>query len=284
MNDLIQSKDKIIILVIAITVIILIGIILIYLSNNKDDSNYDLKIYFFNAGKADAILLSKNNHYIMIDTGEKSLSNDIINYFNNNDITKLDYLIITHFDKDHVGSASKIIDKIEIENVIQSNSPKESDYYTSYLESLSNKNITPITVEDDYKIKLDDLDINVNGPTIVYDSNESNNSSLIVSLIYNNNSFLFTGDIENARIKDFINDNTNTYDFIKLPYHGKYLKRLDDLLDNTKPKYGVMTCSNTEGCEEKTIEVLNNYNLKYYSTKNGSIIVLSDGNNIKINQ
>ena len=284
MNHLIQSKDKIIILVIAITVIILIGIILIYLSNNKDDSNYDLKIYFFNAGKADAILLSKNNHYIMIDTGEKSLSNDIINYFNNNDITKLDYLIITHFDKDHVGSASKIIDKIEIENVIQSNSPKESDYYTSYLESLSNKNITPITVEDDYKIKLDDLDINVNGPTIVYDSNESNNSSLIVSLIYNNNSFLFTGDIENARIKDFINDNTNTYDFIKLPYHGKYLKRLDDLLDNTKPKYGVMTCSNTEGCEEKTIEVLNNYNLKYYSTKNGSIIVLSDGNNIKINQ
>ena len=284
MNHLIQSKDKIIILVIAITVIILIGIILIYLSNNKDDSNYDLKIYFFNAGKADAILLSKNNHYIMIDTGEKSLSNDIINYFNNNDITKLDYLIITHFDKDHVGSASKIIDKIEIENVIQSNSPKESDYYTSYLESLSNKNITPITVEDDYKIKLDDLDINVNGPTIIYDSNESNNSSLIVSLIYNNNSFLFTGDIENARIKDFINDNTNTYDFIKLPYHGNYLKRLDDLLDNTKPKYGVMTCSNTEGCEEKTIEVLNNYNLKYYSTKNGSIIVLSDGNNIKINQ
>ena len=281
---MIQSKDKIIILVLAITFIILIGIIIIYLSNNKNNSNYNLKIYFFNAGKADAILISKNNHYIMIDTGEKSLSNEIINYFRNNNITKLDYLIITHFDKDHVGSASKIIDKIEIANVLQSNSPKDSDYYTSYIESLSNKNITPITVEDNYKIKLDDLDINVNGPNIIYDNDESNNSSLIVSLTYNKNSFLFTGDSENARIKDFIKDNTKTYDFIKIPYHGKYLKRLDDLLDNTKPKYGVMTCSNTEGCEAKTIDVLNKYNLNYYSTKNGSITILSNGDKIKIDQ
>ena len=43
------------------------------------------------------------------------------------------------------------------------------------------------------------------------------NSSLIVSVIYNNNSFLFMGDSENARIKDFISSNTKTYNFIKIP-------------------------------------------------------------------
>jgi len=92
------------------------------------------------------------------------------------------------------------------------------------------------------------------------------------------------GDAENARIKDFISNNTNTYDFLKVPYHGNYLKQLDNLLENTGSLYGVMTCSSSEGCEEETINVLQTHKVKYYSTKNGSISVFSNGTNIKIKQ
>ena len=263
---------------------LLIIILVIIFNISKSTNDYDFKIYFFNAGKADAIVLSKNNKYIMIDTGEESLSNEILKYFQNNNITKLDYLIITHFDKDHVGSASSVIDNIEIGQVLQSNVSKDSEYYTNYLNSLKNKNITPLTVQNNYEIALDGLNIIVNGPTTIYDNNESNNSSLIVSITYNDNNFLFMGDSENARIKDFISYNTDTYNFIKIPYHGNYLKRLDNLLDNIKPSYAVMTCSSDEGCEDETIDVLNKYNISYYMTKNGSISVLSNGKIIKIKQ
>ena len=92
------------------------------------------------------------------------------------------------------------------------------------------------------------------------------------------------GDSENARIKDYLNNNNETYDFIKIPYHGNYLKRLDDLLDTVKPSYGVITCSLDEGCEEKTTELLDNYNIKYYMTKKGAISVLSNGKDIIIKQ
>lgn len=276
-----MKKENIVILIIVL--VLIIGLIVLY--KFKDiGSEYNFKIYFFNAGKADAILISKKDKYMMIDTGEEELSDDILKYFKSNNITKLDYLIITHFDKDHVGSAASIINNIEIGEVLQSNSPKESEYYTNYLEALSNKNITPITVSGDYQITLDDINITVNGPTDIYDSNESNNSSLIVSIVNGNNSFLFMGDAQNPRIKDFISSNTNTFDFIKVPYHGNYLKRLSELLDNTKPQYGVITCSQEEGCEEETLSVLDNYNIKYYMTKNGSITILSDGTNIKIRQ
>lgn len=277
-----MNKKIIIIGIVIILLIIIFIVFMVFMNSNKKD--YDFKVHFFKAGKADAILLSKNNHYIMIDTGEESLNGEILNYFKNNNITKLDSLIITHFDKDHVGSAAKIIDNIEIGEVLQSNVPKESVYYDNYLESLKNKNITPITVEDNYKTSIDDLDVNVDGPKKIYEKNESNNSSLIVYIVYNNNSFLFMGDSENSRIKDFISNNNDIYDFIKIPYHGNYLKKLDDLLDNTKPKYGVVTCSDKEGCEDKTLEVLDNYKLKYYLTRDGSVTVISNGNNIKINQ
>lgn len=276
-----MKKESIIVLV----VLFVIFGLLMFIYNNKDLNNdYDFKVYFFNAGKADAILISKNDKYMMIDTGEQSLSDDILRYFQNNNITKLEYLIITHFDKDHVGSASSIIDNIDIGEVIQSNVPKESDYYTNYLNSLSKKGITPTVVSGNYDISLGDVSITVNGPDIVYDKNESNNSSLIVFMTNGENKFLFMGDSENARIRDFVSSNSETYDFIKVPYHGNYLKRLSSLFESTKVKYGVMTCSNSEGCESETIDVLNGYNIKYYMTKNGSISVLSDGKNIKINE
>ena len=265
-------------------VAILIVTFLFLLITSKVSSDYDFKVYFFNAGKADAILLSKNDKYILIDTGEESLSADILKYFESNNITKLEYLIITHFDKDHVGSAASIIDNIEIGEVLQSNSPKESEYYTNYLNSLSNKGITPTTVKGNYDLNFEDLNITVNGPDVIYDKNESNNSSLIVSVTYKNNKFLFMGDSENSRIKDFVSSNNTTYDFIKIPYHGNYLKRLNSLLESVNSKYGVITCSNVEGCETDTLEVLKNNNLKYYMTKNGKISVYSNGDKIIIKQ
>ena len=272
--------------------IILIGVILLsaalfalYKTKGSDNyDNYDLSIYFFDAGKADAILISKDDKYIMIDTGESSLGNEILQYFNKHNITRLEYLIITHFDKDHVGSASTIIDNIEIGEVLQSNSPKDSEFYTAYLNSLSNKSITATTISGTRSLAFSDINVSVNGPEDLYEKDESNNSSLIVSFSYADKSFLFMGDSENQRIKDFIASNNQTYDFIKIPYHGNYLKQLDNLLEATSPSYGVITCSAQEGGEDETLDVLNDFKVKYFKTNNGPITVFSDGKEIKIRQ
>ena len=273
-----------IILTIVLLVFLIIVIILTTLSKeeNIDESNYDFKIYFFNAGKADAIIISNNNKYIMIDTGEESLSPEILSYFKNNNINELEYLIITHFDKDHVGSAASIINNIKVNNVFQSNYPKDSEYYSNYLNALSNKNITPKTIEGNYEFTLEDLNIVVNGPAKIYDKNESNNSSLIVKINYKNTNYLFMGDAENARLKDYVSEETNTYDFIKIPYHGNYLKRLDDLLEIIKPKYAVITSSNSMRESSETINTLSELGIKYYLTRNGDINIYSDGTSIII--
>ena len=274
--------DKLkIIIIILLLVIFAITLTLLSL-NNKTTTNF--KIYVFNAGKADAILIENNNTYIMIDTGEEDLSTEILDYFKKNNITKLDYLIITHFDKDHVGSASSIIDNIEIDNVLQSNSPKDSEYYNNYINSLNNKNIEPITISGDKEYNIGDLKFIVNGPETIYDKNESNNSSLIVSLYYKDTSYLFMGDAENARIKDYLTNHNESYDFIKIPYHGNYLKRLEELLSVVNPKYAIITNSKKEGAEQDTLDLLEDNNIKYYLTSNGKIIITSDGNSININQ
>lgn len=270
--------------IIIIAIIIVISILFMIGKTNNNSDEYNFKIYFFNAGKADAILISNNDKYIMIDTGEESLSSEILSYFRNNNITTLDYLIITHFDKDHVGSASSVIDNINVLNVLQSNYPKESEYYNNYINSLNNKGISPITVSDNYELSLGDLNVIVNGPNKIYDKNESNNSSLIVSVYYQNTSYLFMGDAENARIKDYLSTHSESYDFIKIPYHGNYQKKLDELLETVNPKIAVITSSNKEMESSETINLLNNNNVKYYLTRNGSINIYSDGNEIIVKQ
>lgn len=163
-----MSKKEIIVLV--ITCLLITLFLFIVYGRKKISADYDFKVYFFNAGKADAILISKNDKYILIDTGEQNLSDDILKYFKENNITRLEYLIITHFDKDHVGSASSIIDNIQIGKVLQSNSVKESVYYTNYLNSLASKSIEPTTVSGNYELDFEDLSIVVNGPEKVYET------------------------------------------------------------------------------------------------------------------
>ena len=244
----------------------------------------DLSIYFFNAGKADACIIKKNNKYMMIDTGEEDLSAEILAYFKKNKINKLDYLIITHFDKDHVGSAASIINSVEVDNILQSNYPKESDEYESYLQALEGKDIDVKTITGDFKFALDDLEIVVNGPVGDFDNNESNNSSLITAITYKDNKFLFMGDAQNGRIKEFLNHYNEKADFIKIPYHGNYMKQLDNLLDVVKPKIAVITSSKKEQEDDKTVNLLRNLNIKTYLTRNGAVMIKSNGNYIKVEQ
>lgn len=276
-------KKNIIIILALIVLLLIIVLMTVLLKNNKKvDSSYDFKVYFFKAGKADAILVSKEDKYILIDTGEEPLGKEILKYFKDNKIEKLEALVITHFDKDHVGGAAEVIKNTKINKILQSNVAKDSEYYNNYQEAVSEKKLIPITVLGNFDLSFDDLKITVNGPSKIYEKNESNNSSLIVSIENGDNKFLFMGDAENARIKDYVKENKEQYDFIKIPYHGRYLKRLDNLLDVVKPKYAVMTCSSNEGCENDTIKELRNQNVKYYSTKNKDITVYSNGKNIII--
>lgn len=93
------------------------------------------------------------------------------------------------------------------------------------------------------------------------------------------------GDSQNDRIKDYLKEHNNTeYDFIKIPYHGNYQKRLDDLLEWANPKYAVITCSSSEPDISETVELIKKLNIQYYLTKSGSITIQSDGENINVEQ
>jgi len=265
--------------------VIIVGVLLVG-KFNKGNSVENINIYFFNAGKADATLIYNDNFSVLIDTGEKELAPTILKYLLDHKIGKLDYLIITHFDKDHVGGAAKIINEIEVNSVITSNYKKNSDEYNDYIKAINDKHIIPLIMKQDYKFNYGRAAFTVNFPKEKeYDKKPSNNSSLIVSLMYGNNKFLFMGDAMELRIAEYLKINTSKYDLIKVPYHGRELDNSEEYISTYKPKYAIITSSREEEKDnKKLIKILDKYNSNYYLTYNGDILVTSNGIDIKVEQ
>ena len=245
-----------------------------------------MNVYFFNAGKADAAIICTDEAAVVIDTGETGFGAKILAYMQASSIPSLDCLIITHFDKDHVGGAAELIRSTEVKKVLISNCPKESSEYQAFAKALEEKGIEAEIVfgEEPLAFTIDSMAFIVDGPDQeTYEKDPSNNSSLITSVTYRDASFLFAGDSENERILEYLEDYEGTYDVLKVPYHGRYNKQLGKLLEEAKPSCAVITCSEEEGGEEKTLSLLEKQGIPYYLTYNGGILITA-GEELKIRQ
>ena len=284
--------------ILGLTALVVAIVALLSLGYKTVNAETPLVVHFFDAGKADAILISytpskhpDDHHFVLIDTGEASLAPTLLDYFSAKNITSLDYLIITHFDKDHVGSASEVIKNLNVAHVLQSNFPKDSPTYSAYLSALEMKNLTPETIADSttpLSFSLGsggELKFTVAGPTKTYEENTSNNSSLITSIEFGEKSFLFMGDAENARLKDFLDSSlARRYDFLKVPYHGHSQSQLENLLSATLPSLAVITSSNSEPEDAETLELLEGFSAKTYLTREGAIDLASEGKILRVSQ
>ena len=169
---------------------------------------------------------------------------------------------------------------LEVARVLQSNVPKESSAYSKYLAALEAKGLTAETVSGDLDVRLGDLQITVNGPTKTYSVDESNNSSLIVSVFHGADKLLFMGDAEDERIAEFVAQNQTDYDWIKIPYHGHWQDGLQALLKSTSPETAVITSSSEEPEDEQTLDLLAQYDIAVYLTREGAIRFTSTGSGV----
>ena len=208
-----------------------------------------LNIDFLKVGKADAIIISQNSHAIIIDTGEDDDAKKVIEHLKQNNINEIDAMIITHFDKDHVGGADKILDNYHINNIFVPDYKGHHEEYLEFLETVIDKELKTTKITEDYDFSFGDATLTIE-PTKLYtnDSNvteNDNNHSLITTLRHGKNTFLFMGDAQKERLEEWVDKNEGIhYDLIKIPHHGVYDKALKDLFTSTTAQYAVLTDSN----------------------------------------
>jgi len=239
-----------------------------------------LTVFAFSAGAADAFLITTENSAVLIDCGERSFGKEIAAYLTEQGITRLDYLIITHFDKDHVGGADKVIRTVKIDHVLQSDYPKESNAYENYLEALLDAEIEAETIKTDISFALDGVQYRIDAPTGGYSSDESNNSSLIVTITNGSDKLLFMGDAEDERIVEFLNQQPGTYDFLKVPHHGRSGEMSSLLIQSIRPQIAVITSSEKEKEDGDVLHWLEHIGADCYLTRSGTVTIESTGSGV----
>lgn len=239
----------------------------------------ETEIVFFKAGKADASVILHGDDVIMIDTGLRKNADELIEALDELGVDKIDVLIISHFDKDHVGGAAEILRACDVGIVYQSNSPKDSDEYEEYLKALEETGTKAVTVTDTTDLRFGSLTVSIDGPEQdEYTVDPSNNSSLITTVAFGTNTVLFAGDAEDLRITEFLEDYERAEGslILKVPYHGHMQQTLSALVEAAAPDAAVIPCSKSEpdaDDREQAEAVIASSGAEIYRTFEGDILV-----------
>ena len=275
-----QNRDDVIKKIIIISIIISLCMIFI---------PRDLKINFVDVGQGDStFIITPKNKTILIDGGGSNTGsfdvgeNTLLPYVLDKGYNKIDLMIISHFDSDHVGGLLTILEEIKVEKVLIAKQEEQSENYKRFFNIVKEKNIPVIVGKRGDKINIEkDLYLDILFPeSEQIEENVINNNSLVFNIYYNNFSMLFTGDIEEIaekRIIEITNKSRLKADIIKIPHHGSKTSSTRELLEIVLPKIALIGVGkdNLFGHpSSETIDKLDELEIKTYRTDiNGEIMI-----------
>ena len=248
--------------------------------------NPNMEILFFDVSQGDSILLHypHNKYNILIDTGGnynyEISKNIIIPYLKSKGISKIDYLILTHGDYDHIGSSLYLADHFKI-NKVFFNCGSHNELEKELIKVLDKKHIK-------YYSCIKELNIDDNKlyflQTKEYD-NENDNSNVIYTEL-SGYKFMFMGDASSITTeKEILNKyNLPDIDVLKVGHHGSKTSSSKDFINEINPKYSIISVGKNNRYGHPNKEVLNNLeNSKIYRTdQDGSIMFKIKNNKLKI--
>ena len=250
--------------------------------NNIIPSTY---VIMLDVGQGDAIIIHDYKSNILIDTGGNQNSNyDISNnitikVLKSFGIDKLDYLVLTHGDYDHMGEAINLVNNFKAEKVIF-NCDELNELENELIKVLNKKKIP-------YYSCIKELNLDNNKlyflQTKEYD-NENDNSNVIYTEL-NGYKFMFMGDAGVDKEKDILNKyNISNIDVLKVGHHGSKTSSSIEFINEMNPKYSIISVGKNNRYGHPNKEVLDNLSnsLIYRTDQDGSIMLRIKDNKLSI--
>ena len=266
---------------------IFVFIVLILVHKNINYFNNFLNVSYLDVGQGDSIFIAfpHNKANILIDTGGNInssyniASNNIIPYLKSIGVNRIDYLIISHGDFDHIGEAINLVENFKVEKVIF-NCGKFNELEQELIKVLDKKTIPyyscikELNIDDNKLYFLNNKDY----------GNENDNSSVIYTEL-NNHKFLFMGDAGVEVEEDLIeNYNLQNIDVLKVGHHGSKTSSSKEFINEINPNYSIISVGKNNRYGHPNDSVLQNLNdSKIYRTdQDGSIMFKIKNNKLEI--
>ena len=232
----------------------IILLIIIYISPYL---NSNFEVVMFEVGEADCHLIKYpyNKNTILIDTGknEYKIKNEVIPYLKSIGIKKIDYLIITHGDEDHIGGYITLINNFQVKNVIL-NKGTFTDIEKELIKNLNKKKIP-------YQININKINLSNHTIYLLNNTkyNNENDNSIITYFTYQKYKFLYMGDASiNTEDNLLENYNLNNISILKVGHHGSNTSSSKDFISQINPSISLISVGENNIYHHPNKEVINN--------------------------
>jgi len=257
-----------------------------------------VKATFLDVGHGDAIFLEfPRGGNLLIDGGDRREGFDagrkvIAPFFWKRNIYRLDAVLLTHADQDHVGGVPTVLEAFHPHYVFESGFPKDTVAYRRYRKTLKKLRIKPILLHRGQKITgYPGVSLEILNPPTPFlrgTGRDENNNGVVLKLTHGDVHLLFTADIQERALEDLRRSGQDLRaEILKMPHHGGDLgEEAASFLRAVSPNIAVISVGEKEGFHLpslKTISLLDHFRIPIYQTVDtGAIHVVSDGENIFI--
>ena len=263
--------------------IFLLFLLVIYVNGCSDEKLFS--VHIIDVGQGDSIFIqTPENKRILMDAGDEEAEHTVYSYLKRRGVKKIDVLIATHPDTDHIGSMDYIIDKFKISHFYMPEAKTESEAFYNLLDSCRDKNLKIEYLTKGDILKIDSYTtMEILSPSTITDKNNLN--SIVSLLNYKGYEFLFTGDAEKENESEILSScNLPDIEFLKAGHHGSSSSSTDEFIAKLKPDAVAISCgyNNDYGHPHRSVldTFRENGSVVYRTDKNGSLVFYCDENGI----
>lgn len=244
----------------------------------------NVTIKFIDVGQGEAILIALPEKTILIDAGPTGSAPKIAQVLQELGRNKIDYLVATHPDEDHIGGMADVISNTQIGTIYAPNKTNNTATYRKFLAAIQNNNLQITLAEAGTIIdQTDSYKLEILWPTKDANFPDTNDYSIIIKLTVGTKTFLFTGDAPTSAILDA---NPGHIDVLKLSHHGSRTGTNEQLVRRLSPTYAVLSYAldNSYGHPmQSVLNALHKHSVEIWGTgANGTITITCDGTTIDI--
>lgn len=261
---------------------------LIYINQQKQDT---MEVFWFDVGQGSgALIRTPSGKEIVIDTGnsanflrEMGRKRSLFDRY-------IDVVMASHPDRDHMGMMPALIERYRIGTLLTTNKQSENSAYQELITITEGMNIpVQYVYSGDVYDFTDGVTMQVLYPFSPDASDiESNDSSIVVLLVYGSTTVLFTGDasrdVEQQLVAHY--GELLDADVLVVGHHGSNTSSDVDFLSVVDPHYGVISVGENNWYGHPHRDVLNrlhDQSIQILRTDQlGTIYLQTDGTNIEI--
>jgi competence protein ComEC len=271
-----------------ITVFSFLAINVPYSVSSTIQTNEEITIHFIDVGQGDCIfIVLPSGENILVDVGSPSEGPKAVWYLKTIGVKRIDHLILTHPDEDHIGGIFSILPEFKVLSFYDSGfSNFKSNIYGDYVklirEDLSKYNI----LQAGETFHFGNIKIEVLNPLLPPTGN-SNADSIVLRLIYGNIKILLAGDLEKLGERRLISLGTELRSqILKVGHHGDNDASSDDFLRSVKPEIAIVSVGKINRYarpHQEVLDRLTQIGSKIFRTDiNGNIVIKIDGKSYSI--